>query len=52
MNATGHVQFTFDSPAHYFGEETMTGTVHGQPMNNVTKIDARWVSADCGGVQH
>jgi len=50
MNATGHVQFTFASPEHYFGSETMTGTANGHPVNHTTKIDARWISADCGKV--
>ena len=48
LNATGHLQFTFASPEHYFGSETMTGTADGHPVNNTTKIDARWISADCG----
>jgi len=50
LNATGHVQFTFASPEHYFGSESMNGTADGHPVNNSTKIDARWVSVDRGKV--
>lgn len=51
MNGTGHVQTTFDSPEHYTSTMTMNGTAGGHPVNNVTKIDARWVSPKCGKVQ-
>jgi len=52
MNGTGHVQFTFDSPEHYYGSESMTGTAEGHPVSHSMKMDARWISADCGSVQH
>ncbi len=48
MNARGHIQITFESPLHYFGTSTMSGTANGQPIGNATKIDARWLAADCG----
>jgi hypothetical protein len=50
MNGTGHVQFTFDSPEHYAGTETMNGTANGHPVNSSIKIDAHWVSPNCGSV--
>ena len=50
IQGTGHLQFTFDGDTHYSGEVTMSGTSHGQPFNRDQKIDAHWVSADCGGV--
>jgi hypothetical protein len=49
MQGTGHVDISFDSPEHYSGKSTMTGTLEGRPVNNVTTFDGRWVSADCKG---
>lgn len=50
FEGTGHLQFMFDGDTHYSGEVTMSGMSHGQPFNRDQKIDAHWVSADCGGV--
>ncbi|MDE1985004.1 MAG: DUF3617 family protein [Alphaproteobacteria bacterium] len=51
MKMRGHVQFTFESPAHYYGTTTMNGMMDGRPIHNTTKIDARWLTADCGKAQ-
>ena len=48
----GHMQFTYDSEAHYSGELTMIGTANGRSMQQDQKFEGRWVSADCGSVAH
>ena len=50
MIGSGHVRTTFDSPGHYTSVVNMTGTVSGHSVNNAMKIDARWVSPNCGSV--
>lgn len=50
FEGTGHMQFTFDGETHYSGEVTMTGTAHGHSVDRDQKIDAHWISADCGSV--
>jgi hypothetical protein len=52
MNATGHVQVTYDSPEHYAGSETVNGTIHGHPVNSTTRFSARWISPNCGNVHN
>jgi hypothetical protein len=52
MNGTGHVEVSYDSPEHYLGKSTITGTVQGHPMSNTTTFEGHWVSADCKGVTH
>jgi hypothetical protein len=49
-NARGHVQFVFDSPEHYSGTETFSVVAGGQHINNVIRIDAHWIAADCGKI--
>jgi hypothetical protein len=50
MSGTGHVRTTFASPDHYTSVVTMTGTASGHPVNNAMKIDAHWISPNCGKV--
>ena len=52
MNGTGHMQFVWDSPEHYTGKQSITGTAQGQPINETSTFDAHWVSADCKGAAH
>lgn len=52
MQGTGHLDISFDSPEHYTGKSSMTGTIDGRPVNNVTTFEGRWVSADCKGMTH
>ncbi|MBV8798306.1 MAG: DUF3617 domain-containing protein [Alphaproteobacteria bacterium] len=52
MNATGHFEISYDSPEHYTGKTTITGTDEGHPINSTTTMEGRWVSADCKGVTH
>ena len=47
MQAKGHVEFTFSSPEHYSGHQTMTMTMDGRQMTNEMTMDARWLSPDC-----
>ena len=51
MKGRGHVEITFESPVHYYGTTSMHGMAGGHPIDNTTKIDARFVSSDCGKVQ-
>ena len=48
----GHMQVTFDSDEHYSGENNITGTAHGHPMNMHETFDGKWISADCGAVKN
>ena len=50
MNATGHFEVSYDSPEHYTGKSSFTGTQDGHPISNSTTMEGRWVSADCKGV--
>jgi len=52
MTGTGHMEVTYDSPEHYAGKSTMSGTVNGHPMSTSTTFEGRWVGADCKGVTH
>ncbi len=48
MNGKGHMEYTFDSPEHYSGHQTMTMTMEGgQPMTNEMTMDAHWLSPTC-----
>ena len=49
---SGHMMFSFDGDSHYTGDVAMNGTADGHPMNQHEKIDAHWISADCGGLTH
>jgi hypothetical protein len=51
MTGHGHVQYTYDSPEHYSGTQSMSMLVRGQTAIHTTNIDAHWVSVDCGGVR-
>jgi hypothetical protein len=48
----GHMQVAFDSDEHYSGSSTMSGDAHGHPMNVKESFDGKWISADCGSVDH
>lgn len=50
MKATGHFEVSYDSPEHYTGKTSFTGTDNGHPISNTTTMEGRWVSADCKGV--
>jgi hypothetical protein len=50
-NATGHMDFTFDSDLHYQGHMMMKGTHNGHPSNEDMTFEGHWVKADCGGVK-
>ena len=50
-NATGHMDFIFDSDTHYSGHMTMKGTRNGRPTNEDLTFEGHWVKADCGGVK-
>jgi hypothetical protein len=52
MVGTGHVEVTYDSPEHYVGKTTMSGTMQGHPVSTATTFEGRWASADCKGVTH
>ena len=52
FNGSGHMTFTYDGDTHYTGEVVMNGVADGHPVNEDEKIDARWVSPDCGGATH
>ncbi len=48
MKGKGHVEYTFDTPEHYSGHQTMTMTMEGgQQMTNDMTMDAHWLSATC-----
>lgn len=47
MKGKGHVEFTFDTPEHYVGRQTMTMSMDGQPMTHEMNMEGRWLSADC-----
>ena len=50
MNATGHFEISYDSPEHYTGKTSFTGSDNGHPISNTTTMEGHWVSADCKGV--
>jgi hypothetical protein len=52
MVGTGHVDVSFDSPEHYIGKQTMSGSMQGHPVSTSTTFEGRWASADCKGVMH
>jgi hypothetical protein len=52
FNGTGHMEVIFDSPTHYSGQLTMNGTSEGRPMKQSQTFESKWVSADCGSVNH
>jgi hypothetical protein len=52
MQGAGHVEFVFDSPEHYSGKQSMTGTSQGHSIDETTSFDAHWVGADCKGLTH
>jgi hypothetical protein len=53
FNGSGHMAFTYDSDSHYSGEMKLSGTsADGKPIMHDQKFDGRWVSADCGGINH
>jgi hypothetical protein len=52
FKGTGHMQFTYDSDTHYSGELVMTGIANGQQLNRTQKFEGRWISANCGSVNH
>jgi hypothetical protein len=41
----------FDSPEHYTGTVTMKGTVMGNPIDNMIRMDGKWVGACTGGAK-
>ena len=49
MNATGHMEFVWDSPEHYTGKESMNGLSDGHPINQNMTFEGKWVSDDCKG---
>lgn len=51
VNATGHMNVTYDSPAHYSGKSTLVGTSNGHPVNMTQSFEGRWLKADCGGMK-
>jgi hypothetical protein len=52
MQGTGHLSVAYDGDSHYTGKMTMTGNAHGHPLNVTYSFEGKWVSADCGGVNH
>jgi len=52
MNGTGHVEVSYDTPEHYVGKTTMSGTMQGHPVSMATTFEGRWASADCKGLTH
>ena len=53
FNGSGHMQVTYDSDTHYMGEMTMNGMSRdGQPVHHDQKFEGRWLSADCGAINH
>ena len=51
MQGRGHMSVNFDSSEHYAGSYTFSGTTEGHPQNMSYNFEARWISADCGGVK-
>jgi hypothetical protein len=49
---TGHMSVTYDSDTHYAGQMTMAMNVGGHPMNMSNTFEGKWISADCGKVNH
>lgn len=48
----GHMEITYDSPEHYKGNMTFSGTAGGQPANITYMYEGKWTSPDCGSVAH
>jgi hypothetical protein len=51
MQGHGHLAVNFDSNEHYIGTYTFNGSMEGHPQNMTYNFEARWISADCGGVK-
>jgi hypothetical protein len=51
MVSKGHIEMAFLSPEHYTVTQNIAGTMDGKPINTVMKIDAKWLSADCGATK-
>jgi hypothetical protein len=47
MTGTGHSQVSWDSPEHYAGKYSFTGTARGRPMAMSMSFDAKWLQAAC-----
>jgi hypothetical protein len=52
MTGTGHIQVSFDSPEHYAGKVTITGSASDHPFSDITTFEGHWVGDDCKGVTH
>ena len=51
MKGRGQVVVSYDSPEHYTGRTTFSGTAHGRPAQMTTILEGRWIAASCGSVQ-
>lgn len=52
MKGTGHITAEYDTPEHYSGKMTFTGTSNGKPAHVENHFEGKWVSASCGSVKH
>lgn len=52
MNGRGHMQVSYSGDTSYSGSMTMKGSAHGQPIDMTNTFSGKWVSADCGSVNH
>ncbi|HET7335959.1 MAG TPA: DUF3617 domain-containing protein [Rhizomicrobium sp.] len=52
MKGTGHITAKYDSPEHYTGKMSFTGTTNGKPAHVENHFEGKWVSASCGNVKH
>ncbi|HUJ47721.1 MAG TPA: DUF3617 domain-containing protein [Rhizomicrobium sp.] len=51
VTGTGHIQVSWDSPEHYAGKTTISGTTsNGHPFSSTTSFEGHWVGADCKGI--
>lgn len=48
----GHISVTYDSNTHYAGQMTMAMNAGGQTMHMSNTFEGKWISADCGKVNH
>ncbi|WP_208454347.1 DUF3617 domain-containing protein [Methyloligella sp. GL2] len=51
FQGNGHMEYVFDSDTHYSGQMKFTGQHGAGPIEMTHKVDATWVSDDCGNVR-
>ena len=51
-SGSGHIEVKYDSDTHYAGQMTMAMNTGGQTMHMSNSFEGKWISADCGKVNH